>query len=75
MPLIIGKNTAIYVKAPQFKIVDGLPKDAFYKWKDKYMNALEKWVDDLPKAGEKSEKDEKEEDITESVYLDLFLDI
>lgn len=70
-----GKNTAIYVKAPQFKIVDGLPKDAFYKWKDKYMNALEKWVDDLPKAGEKSEKDEKEEDITESVYLDLFLDI
>lgn len=73
-----GKDTALYPKAPSFKIVDGLPKDAFYKWKDRYMNGLESWVEKLPKVGEEKSsenEEEKEEDIVESVFTDLYLDV
>ena len=52
--------------------MDGLPKEAFYKWKKKYMNALEKWVSDLPKFGEQNKTDEKE--VVESTINDLMID-
>lgn len=63
-------KTGIYVKPPTFKITDGLPVDAFNKWKAKYMYHLEKWVDKLPEEGKK-----KDEDVTlESVIDDLIID-
>ena len=64
-------KTGIYVKPPTFKIVDGLPTEAFYKWKKKYMSSLEKWAKDLPKFGEKP-KDDSE--VLESVLTDIILD-
>lgn len=63
------KDTALYVIPPTFKIVDGLPKDIFYKWKDKYMNSLETWANKLPNAGEK-----KEDDVMESAVMDIIMD-
>lgn len=62
-------KSAIYVKPPTYKITNGLPVDAFNKWKAKYMNSLRTWVDKLPKQGE------KEKDVTlESVIDDLYID-
>ena len=70
---VLDENkTAIYVKAPYFKIEDGLPIDNFYKWKKNYMNSLREWVKDLPKQGEK--KEEKEVPTVESVIDDLIID-
>lgn len=83
-----GKDTALYVVAPRFKIVDGLPKESFGKWKDRYMNSIRNWVEKLPNAGDPSDEKgesiedqakEKEKDavkeIEESVIYDLFTDI
>ena len=62
-------KSAIYVKPPTYKITNGLPVDAFNRWKAKYMNSLRTWVDKLPKQGE------KEKDVTlESVIDDLYID-
>lgn len=68
-----GELTSLYVVPPTFKIVDGLPKDAFSKWKQKYMESLEKWVDELPKQGEK--KEDNTEEVVESVLDDLLIDV
>lgn len=65
-----GELISLYVEPPTFKILNGLPKDAFTKWKNNYMNSLEKWVNELPKEGEKKE----EEDVVESVLDDLLID-
>ena len=83
-----GKDTALYVVAPKFKIVDGLPKESFGKWKDRYMDSIRNWVEKLPNAGDPSDEKgesiedqakEKEKDavkeIEESVIYDLFTDI
>lgn len=68
-----GKDSAIYVKQPTFKILNGLPKEAFYKWKQKYMNSLTKWVEDLSKDSiDKNE--EKLKELTESVLNDVLID-
>lgn len=72
MKVLDEDKVGIYVKPPTFKIMDGLPKEAFYKWKKKYMNALEKWVSDLPKFGEQNKTDEKE--VVESTINDLMID-
>ena len=72
MKVLDEDKVGIYVKPPTFKIMDGLPKEAFYKWKKKYMNALEKWVTDLPKFGEQNKTDEKE--VVESTINDLMID-
>lgn len=53
-------KVGIYVKAPTFNIVKGLPKDQFYAWKKKYMYHLQKWVDELPKKDELSSSDNAE---------------
>lgn len=83
-----GKDTALYVVAPRFKILDGLPKESFGKWKDRYMNSIRNWVDELPEAGDPSDEkgksiddqaEQKEKDavkeVEESVIYDLFTDI
>lgn len=45
-----GGKFGIYVKGPTYHIVKGMPKDQFYKWKQKYMYHLEKWAKKLPNA-------------------------
>ena len=72
MKVLDEDKVGIYVKPPTFKIMDGLPKEAFYKWKKKYMYALENWVSNLPKFGEQNKTDEKE--VVESTINDLMID-
>ena len=70
-------NIGIYVKGPTFRIINGLPVDQFYNWKQKYMRHLEKWVDELPDKDELG-KEEKSDEITESVdelLQDLMIDL
>ena len=43
-------GVGIYVKPPTFNIVNGMPKDQYYSWKQKYMRALRGWADKLPDA-------------------------
>lgn len=43
-------KVSIYVKAPAFHIINGLPVDQFNKWKARYMYHLENWVKELPKV-------------------------
>lgn len=73
------KNVSLYVTPPQFKIVDGLPTEAFNKWKKKYMSSLTSWVDSLGPLGSKKAKKETtsaktEKQIMESVIEDLLID-
>lgn len=68
--------TGIYVKGPTFKIINGLPTDQFYKWKQKYMDHLRKWAEDLPEATAAKKVDDS--DMTESmneVFQDLLIDL
>lgn len=67
-----GNASAIYVEPPTFKIVDGLPTEAFNKWKAKYMASLKSWVDALPQEGTKKKDDTKE--VVETVMNELLLD-
>ena len=55
--ILDGDKTAIYVKNPSYKITDGLPTNAFYKWKEKYMGTLNSWVNSLPQKGEDQKDD------------------
>ena len=66
-------KTAIYVKEPEFKIINGLPLTQYYNWKKKYMYHLEKWAKELPKENE-TKDDENSELTLESVMTDLFID-
>lgn len=56
--ILDGDKIALYVINPTYKITDGVPKDAFYKWKAKYMYNLKSWADSLPKYGEEDKKDD-----------------
>lgn len=66
-------KSAIYVKPPTYKITNGLPKDAFTKWKAKYMNSLRTWVDKLPNQGEEPEQKESKDVTVESVIDDILI--
>jgi hypothetical protein len=66
-------RVGIYVDPPQFKIINGLPEKQYTNWKRRYMSALEKWVDDLPKEGE-TKKDDNSEVTLESVIQDMTAD-
>lgn len=68
-----GSASAIYIEPPTFKIVDGMPTEAFNKWKAKYMNSLKTWVNGLPHQGTEKKEDVKK--VEESVLDTLFLDI
>ena len=62
----------IYVVAPRFKIIDGLPEKNYTNWKRRYMRSLEKWANELPKVGEVKETGDK---LTlESVLYDISVD-
>lgn len=61
--------TSLYVAAPNFKITDGLPKEAFYKWKQNYMNSLKKWADDLPEQGKGNPDEVKIEESYDDLYV------
>lgn len=68
--------TGIYVKGPTFRIINGLPTDQFYKWKQKYMDHLRKWAEDLPEAT--AAKKVNDSDIVESmneVFQELLIDL
>lgn len=73
MKVLDEDKVGIYVKPPTYKIMDGLPTDAFYKWKKKYMYHLENWVRDLPKFGE-SKKEVNDKEVVESTINDLMID-
>jgi hypothetical protein len=67
------KRVGIYVDPPSFKIINGLPEKQYTNWKRRYMSALEKWVNDLPKEGETKEDDNSDVAL-ESVLNDLTTD-
>lgn len=54
------------------KSEDELTKD-FHNWKQKYMNSLEKWVDELPENGKVS-KSEKEDIVSEALSDGMDID-
>ena len=64
-------KTAIYVKPPHFRIINGLPKDQFENWKNRYMYNLEKWVDELP--DESDTKKDENSDVTLESAMDEML--
>jgi hypothetical protein len=66
-------RVGIYVEPPQFKIINGLPEKQYTNWKRRYMSALEKWADDLPKEGE-TKKDDNSDVTLESVIQDMTAD-
>ena len=72
-----NEYTALYVDEKRFKIVDGTPKNAFYKWKSSYMASLKSWVDSLPAIGQDSTmKESVDVDVTvESMLDELFVDM
>lgn len=76
--LKVMDNNAVglYVKNPTYKITDGLPKDAFYNWKTKYMANLRSWADKLePVTSDGEEPVKKESTYTvEDVFEDLLID-
>ena len=51
------ERVAIYVKAPHFKMVKGIPEQQFKNWKAKYMRNLRSWVDSLPDANDLAKGD------------------
>ena len=66
------QRIGIYVVAPRFKIIDGLPEKNYTNWKRRYMRSLEKWAKELPKVGEVKETGDK---LTlESVLYDISVD-
>ena len=50
-----GDITSIYVKPCNYDTSDGSVDTAFDNWKKRYMNALDKWVDELPPAGKSND--------------------
>lgn len=70
-----NESTGIYVKGPTFKIINGLPTEQFYKWKQKYMNHLEKWAKDLPNAAELGKKSEEMDESVNEIFQDLMIDL
>lgn len=67
--------TALYVDEKSFKIEDGTPKNAFYKWKASYMDSLKSWVDKLPPAGKEEVTKESVDVSLDSLIDDLFTDM
>lgn len=67
------QRVGIYVDPPRFKIIDGLPEKQYANWKRRYMRALEKWADELPKEGETKETDTSDVSL-ESVMEDVVTD-
>ena len=63
-----GDVTSIYVKPCNYDKKDGSVDTAFDNWKKRYMNALDKWVDELPPAGKSLDENEN---ISESALYDL----
>lgn len=37
----------IYVKGPTYKVINGMPKEQFYRWKKRYMYHLDQWATKL----------------------------
>lgn len=68
-------STGIYVKGPTFKIINGLPTEQFYKWKQKYMNHLEKWAKDLPNVDDLGKKSEEMDESVNEIFQDLMIDL
>lgn len=68
-------STGIYVKGPTFKIINGLPTEQFYKWKQKYMNHLEKWAKDLPNVDDLGKKSEEMDESVNEIFQDLVIDL
>ena len=66
-----GDITSIYVKPCQYDKKDGDVSEAFDKWKHRYMNALDSWVDELPQAG-KTKEDTAFESYIEDLERDFF---
>ena len=64
-------KVALYVKPPHFRIINGLPKDQYKNWKERYMYQLEKWVDELP--DEKDTKDDKNSEVALESAMDEML--
>lgn len=69
-----NEYTALYVDQKSFKISDGTPKNAFYKWKSNYMDSLRKWVDELPSTDKGESTDSIEESVDINVSVDSLLD-
>ena len=70
-----NEYTALYVDDKLFKISDGTPKNAFYKWKSSYMDSLKKWVDELPSNNRSEGTDSSiEESVDINVSVDSLLD-
>ena len=65
------QRVGIYVDPPRFKIIDGLPEKQYANWKRRYMRALEKWADELPKEGETKETDTS--DVSFVSFMDVVL--
>ena len=72
------QRVGIYVDPPRFKIIDGLPEKQYANWKRRYMRALEKWADELPKEGETKETDTSDvslESVMEDVVTDAMIGV
>lgn len=53
-------KTALYVKAPTFTVLKGLPEAQYKNWKARYMDNLKKWANELP-----NKKDLKDDDTSD----------
>ena len=62
----------IYPIAPNYEYKDGVPDDAFEKWKNDYMAELKLWVNDLPDKPGPTE--ESVDNILDEFYDTLFED-
>ena len=72
------QRVGIYVDPPRFKIIDGLPEKQYANWKRRYMRALEKWADELPKEGDIKETDTSDvslESVVEDVVTDAMVGV
>lgn len=68
-----GTKVGIYVKPPSVNYAKGMRDDQYKAWKQKYMESLRKWAEELPKEGEKKEL--IEEEVIDDVINDLLIDI
>lgn len=66
-----GDITSIYVKPCEYDKKDGDVTEAFNKWKERYMYALNSWVDDLQPKG-KTKEDSAFESYIEELERDFF---
>lgn len=76
--LKVMDNDAIglYVKNPTYKITDGVPKEALYNWKSKYMGNLRRWAERLKPVTSDGEEPVKKESVydIEDVFNDIMID-